>query len=1028
MLEFPQDLIDALVKHDVVLFLGGDAIKHFFLLREESWPERFVDGIAQEINFPNKSRKSFFNVGEYIRDKGLNNWLNRQIIQLYGGKKPRIEPIIVSLAATGQRLAVTTWFDNHFLQALHIALGRKVHPVCEKDHLHYLSSESRTCLVYLFGSANSPGTLVTDTLGYHSCMDRTKLLPEYIRRYLASSPLLFIGYNSSEWFDFEDFYSRLLNIVPDRHSPQNYAICDGAFDEATIGRLQNRHLKIQVVDNVKDYIDQLAQKVLIRQSRSTSPSYSNGKLPEKPYKYLFYYSSEDSGIFFGRQRDIEEIVSLILAHRSLVLFGASGVGKTSLLEAGIAPSLKAKGCRYIRTRVLPDPASALAVALGMDNKGILQSNRWLNILRTIISKENINNIVLIFDQFEEFFSDLSQEIQKTFWKDVELCLQNFEYKVRLVFTIRQESLYLLKEAFPSIPKPYDVIYGIDSLTPREKEEVITLPVKLYNRPWSLKFVERLLEDIDRCPGETAHLSIVLTTLWDERKNSESDLETYARLGGVEEILANYLWGVIKSMPHSEKVEQVLKAFVSPEHRKSQVSIADLIAEARKKDSMLSDEEIQSICNDLISVRLVRTVIGQENLYELSHDVLATEIAEKVTEDEMLSKLAKRRIREAIQNWKVTKHLPNPQEYAQLNEAGNEAALVIEDLLFLCLAAAHNGELVDNWLKQMQLVGGSIDYFYEACADSGSLLSGHELLRHLQHNYSDKYFLYIKKIAKNTKPSLLIHLRDFIEELAAEGHKELLKLRLTLPELHITIPCGKFIMGYNIDQELAIPEHEIYLDEYLIDRFLVTNLDYKRFVDASGHRPPEHWENEKIPYGKEYHPVIRVNWYDAAAYAKWCGKRLPTEAEWEKAAYWDPIHKRKYVYPWGGQFDAGKANYFDSHIGTTSPIGQFSPEGDSPYGVSDMAGNVFEWVLDDSVTPFRPFNTKINPVHITDRENATKMTRGGSYGGAKDQLHCAFRGYERNKLMRDDYVGFRCVSSTNSKHYELMLEQLKQLNE
>ena len=97
-----------------------------------------------------------------------------------------------------------------------------------------------------------------------------------------------------------------------------------------------------------------------------------------------------------------------------------------------------------------------------------------------------------------------------------------------------------------------------------------------------------------------------------------------------------------------------------------------------------------------------------------------------------------------------------------------------------------------------------------------------------------------------------------------------------------------------------------------------------------------------PLDYEQHPVTGVSWHDARAYAAWAGKRLPSEAEWEKAASWDPTTATKRRYPWGDQWDARLCNMLDTGIGHTTPAGVFSPYGDSPCGAADMAGNAFEW--------------------------------------------------------------------------------------
>jgi formylglycine-generating enzyme required for sulfatase activity len=158
---------------------------------------------------------------------------------------------------------------------------------------------------------------------------------------------------------------------------------------------------------------------------------------------------------------------------------------------------------------------------------------------------------------------------------------------------------------------------------------------------------------------------------------------------------------------------------------------------------------------------------------------------------------------------------------------------------------------------------------------------------------------------------------------------------------VSVPAGEFWMGCNeqaakdcmADEK---PYHKVYLDAFYINKFLVTQSEYNECVKSGKCR-----ENRKYPgFTGDRQPVIGVNWDDAKAYCEWAGKRLPTEAEWEKAARGTDGR----IYPWGNSIDATRANYYDSNIGKTVNVGSY-PAGASPYGALDMAGNVLEWVSD-----------------------------------------------------------------------------------
>ncbi len=164
-----------------------------------------------------------------------------------------------------------------------------------------------------------------------------------------------------------------------------------------------------------------------------------------------------------------------------------------------------------------------------------------------------------------------------------------------------------------------------------------------------------------------------------------------------------------------------------------------------------------------------------------------------------------------------------------------------------------------------------------------------------------------------------------------------------PNEMILIPAGAFIMGSNERLSDEGPEHISSTTEYLIDKFEVTNLQYKKYIDEAGRRAPEHFERREIPQGKADHPVTFVSWFDAKKYCSWANKRLPTEQEWEKAARGTDGR----IFPWGNLFAIGRANTpvrWDEmkQAGDTSPVGAFK-QGISPFGLQDTSGNVWEWV-------------------------------------------------------------------------------------
>jgi gamma-glutamyl hercynylcysteine S-oxide synthase len=219
---------------------------------------------------------------------------------------------------------------------------------------------------------------------------------------------------------------------------------------------------------------------------------------------------------------------------------------------------------------------------------------------------------------------------------------------------------------------------------------------------------------------------------------------------------------------------------------------------------------------------------------------------------------------------------------------------------------------------------------------------------------------------------------------------------------IEIPAGPFIFGSNNTEPNESPEQTIELPAYFIDHFEVTNEDFAMFVAATGYQTEAEKSGAKKTWrtydtdGKDNHPVVKVSWNDAQAYCQWLGKRLPTEQEWEKAARGE----KGLLFPWGTGFDPTRANIRASGIRGTVAVGSF-PSGASPYGVEDMAGNVWEWTADPYLAyPGSTYQDKFY-------SNDLRVTRGGGWFDEANQIRTTNRNAAKPEAANDD-LGFRCV--------------------
>ena len=238
---------------------------------------------------------------------------------------------------------------------------------------------------------------------------------------------------------------------------------------------------------------------------------------------------------------------------------------------------------------------------------------------------------------------------------------------------------------------------------------------------------------------------------------------------------------------------------------------------------------------------------------------------------------------------------------------------------------------------------------------------------------------------------------------------------------IVIPAGSFPMGVPAGARDGgrdeYPRHDVFVDTFMIDKFEVTNGRYLEFVKSTAHRIPQNprnptrnlWQGESITDSLNDRPVINVDWFDAEAYCRWAGKRLPTEAEWEKAAKGTSDRR----FPWGNVEPTSKhLNYNQQWIGekTLMPVGSYEA-GKSPYGVYDMAGNVWEWVNDWYDAGYYEKSPKKNPKGPD--TGAKKVIRGAGWQNETPTVRI-FTRVESDPTVRNESTGFRCATNAPMK--------------
>lgn len=326
------------------------------------------------------------------------------------------------------------------------------------------------------------------------------------------------------------------------------------------------------------------------------------------------------------------------------------------------------------------------------------------------------------------------------------------------------------------------------------------------------------------------------------------------------------------------------------------------------------------------------------------------------------------------------------------------------------------ELVEKYLADAGNVIHQNDQYADEPSESENKLTSEELTRILRWLLLEEIILGIagnaaydllKAAAESTGKKITDIFRDF--KLPDKGQVTCITFDLKIEWCHV--PTGRFLMG-STDRDPDAqanekPQHYVHLPGFQIARYPITNRQYAAFIRATRHHVPWGWKDGQMPHGKNDHPVTNVSLQDAETFCAWATRisgnriRLPTEAEWEKAARGTDGR----LYPWGNYWDANRCNG-ELRIGGTTPVDRF-PSGRSPYGLFDMIGNAWEWTsshfTDYPNLVYRSFTSQ-------EKSNDWFMLKGGSYWSVTDWLRCAARNRDIPISDFDRGYGFRVVVS------------------
>ena len=737
-------------------------------------------------------------------------------------------------------------------------------------------------------------------------------------------------------------------------------------------------------------------------------------LPERPYKFLDYFEAADQAIFFGRDEEAGILQNQIMAHKLTILFGQSGVGKTSLINAGIIPRLEEEGYTSLYLRVLREPAASIKQAVlqltqdATSPTSNLQSPTpdLCSFLEETLPSEL--RLVIFLDQFEEFFVRLGKEARVAFAEELAACLES-DLDLRFVLSLRDD--YLARLHSLSARLPNDILlnrFCLENLSVEKAHLAITQPAQAFKLGYEDELLEMLLDDLEQEESvKPPQLQIVCHKLYQNLVDSGKwvegsgrsgrfTLESYKELGGAEGILSSYLNDALAELPDDaarERAWGVLRSMIAVGETRVTLTTQEMTRQKIAYKLGLSEDEVDMSTSHLRDRQLIRWLPvgpGEEGAFELAHEYMLGKVWEWVCEEDAVVNRASDLLRRELSNYQKLGLLMDHDGLEVVSEAREVLSLSAEELELIFRSALAAGYEMGYWLEKARGSGLAVEGILRDQLGSavpniranvakvlGELVLSPALeATILRHNRE----AWLKGLLKDDYPNVRVAARESLLKIGTE--QALTALRSNPPSDMILIPARDFLMG---DEK-----HSVHVDAFYIDKYPVTNAEYAKFVEATGHPPPPNWEEKGGTYPPDManHPVVFVNWFDAQDYAAWAGKRLLTETEWEKAARGTDGR----VYPWGDWFDKAMCNASEAGIGGTTPVGKYSPFGDSPYRVCDMAGNVWEWTATDWTSG-----------------SSSKVQRGGSFVNRGSYARCAYR-YLGVPEPRNPNVGFRCGMS------------------
>jgi len=598
---------------------------------------------------------------------------------------------------------------------------------------------------------------------------------------------------------------------------------------------------------------------------------------------------------------------------------------------------------------------------------LLKDSRSLYLyVRKLLNLFHSGNLLLVVDQFEEVFTLCKDGNERKAFIDnlITAASDKVESPIRVMITLRADFYQHCAEheGLREALQKHQAFIG--AMSPDELREAIEAPATANG--WSLQdgLVDLILQDVGEEPGALPLLSHALLETWKRRQGRMLTLNGYTAVGGVRKAIAQTAETVLAGL-QPEELRMARNIFLRL------TELGEGVQDSRRRASLkeLTPTAEMAAVTETVLQRLTeaRLITKTQDSVEVAHEALIREwptLRDWLAEDREQLRLH-RHLTASATEWER-----RGRERSELY-AGTRLAQALE------------------WLTDRTVVLSPLEQEY--------LQESQKQLKRVQRSRQLRW----------VGAALVAALGLMVFTLAVTGALNPYVFRpVDMDNYWVSLPAGSFQMGSYVREDNAKPVHTVTLDAFEIGRYEVTNRQYVQCVKAGVCNPSD--EKRFNQTADPLEPVVAVSWFDANTYCSWLGARLPTEAQWEKAARGGMDGK---LYPWGdgdpscqsgvengSNFQTDGCGFYLTLVGTYGANG---------YGLFDMAGNVWEWTSDyyDAAYYRSLLRETINPYGPID--GTTRVIRGGGWTSSAASIQVHTRA-DQNPDLRNDYVGFRCA--------------------